>query len=76
VTIDHIVSWGVELGLGGTQVRQVLAWLSLTDRVHYDEEERLWRVGPGPRVEQPAREVDAVPEAAKLVVPWREGGRS
>jgi len=68
-TIDHIVAWGVAQGLGGTGVRQLLAWLSFTDRAHYDAEEGLWRAGAGPRVVIPAV-VEDVPEVTKLVIPW------
>jgi len=70
-TIDRVVDWGERSGLGGTRVRQVLAWLSLQGLVHYDVERKTWLGGPPDESGRSVPEDPYRAEAYRLLVSTR-----
>jgi hypothetical protein len=48
-TIDEVVVWGKDNRHNGSTIRHMVAWLSFTDKIHYDPLSKSWRQGPEPK---------------------------
>jgi len=44
MTIDNIVAWGESRNDSGSVIRHKLAWLSVKNRVLYDNQSKVWRL--------------------------------
>ena len=56
-TIVEIVDWGRCQRFSGSLIRHMLAWLSFTQKVHYNVATKRWRVGA-----EPAKIMDSTDE--------------